>query len=214
VAFEKQENAKSAGLPAVFSLGGLQAVNAPNMMSVDCKMYFVHLLETIKQWADTVKPKIVDHNEELETIRQAVLMTVEERINKAAADYKAQIAKLEAQLGQKDQQLVEAVNKAQEDAEERTKAAADYKTQIAKLESQLVEERKQADKQLAEALAKVQEEGKEALKVANEQLQQVQKEKQALKDENIKKEEALKNLHKQEINEMLKKIETTPAVQK
>ena len=98
-AFEKEENQRRAGLPAVFSCGRLQAGASQDIMKVECTTYFEDLLDTLKQWAAKTEAKIVAHNEELEIIKKELLMSFQELLDRAIVDkYEARVAALEAQL--------------------------------------------------------------------------------------------------------------------
>ena len=57
----------------------------------ETKAFFVKMLETIKNWSDQASERIRVHNAELDSIQREVLMTVQQIIDRATAQIKAQL---------------------------------------------------------------------------------------------------------------------------
>ena len=83
-AYEIEENQLCPELAGVFSIGKFKALDAAQMVVVECNELFEKMLSTIRKWADQKRAKVDQHNADLEAIRRIVLMTEQERIAQQA----------------------------------------------------------------------------------------------------------------------------------
>ena len=89
--YEQEENRHRAHMPAIFSVASFDSQTSSEALIFESKAFFVKMLETIKNWSDQASKRIRDHNAELEPIQREVLMTVQQIIDRATAQIKAQL---------------------------------------------------------------------------------------------------------------------------
>ena len=90
--YEQEENRHRAHMPAIFSVASFDSQTSSEALIFESKAFFVKMLETIKNWSDQASEKIRVHNDQLKLIKQEVLMTVQEMINRATAQLQEQLA--------------------------------------------------------------------------------------------------------------------------
>jgi hypothetical protein len=74
--YEQEENRHRAHLPAIFSVASFDSQTSSEALIFESKPFFVKMLETVKNWSKQASERIRVHNEDLELIKQEVLMTV------------------------------------------------------------------------------------------------------------------------------------------
>ena len=89
--YEQEENRHRAHMPAIFSVASFDSQTSSEALIFESKAFFVKMLETIKNWSDQASERIRVHNAELKPIRREVLMTVQQIIDRATAQIKAQL---------------------------------------------------------------------------------------------------------------------------
>ena len=89
--YEQEENRHRAHMPAIFSVASFDSQTSSEALIFESKAFFVKMLETIKNWSDQASKRIRVHNAELEPIQREVLMTVQQIIDRATAQIKAQL---------------------------------------------------------------------------------------------------------------------------
>ena len=89
--YEQEENRHRARMPAIFSVASFDSQTSSEALIFESKAFFVKMLETIKNWSDQASERIRVHNEQLKLIQREVLMTVQEIIDRATAQIKAQL---------------------------------------------------------------------------------------------------------------------------
>ena len=90
--YEQEENRHRAHMPAIFSVASFDSQTSSEVLIFESKAFFVKMLETIKNWSDQASERIRVHNDQLKLIKQEVLMTVQEMINRATAQLQEQLA--------------------------------------------------------------------------------------------------------------------------
>ena len=90
--YEQEENRHRAHMPAIFSVASFDSQTSSEALIFESKAFFVKMLETIKNWSDQASERIRVHNDQLKLIKQEVLMTVQEMINRATAQLQEQLA--------------------------------------------------------------------------------------------------------------------------